>query len=396
MLERMAKSRHKSPKCEGRFSELRTALFQVADDVKDFEEDPLWSVRNRRGLEKFREIMEAGDYLPPSQYDRRDPYFGNMRDTLRGDPLVGNQANHALSLAPLIFEALRSSLKMDVERARSMVQEIDVGTLELELGILEASEITRANLDLLSRLNAGELRDILGMIAERDWTITANSVETAVIDDYAQLYVTHPKLLDALRLFHKGVYRLDKELGIDMANVVLPRTVPLPNDHKDRKNGTHLCDLKGYVLRAEFGPGMNTEGTLVASAPYRIEVYKEDREASGHGNYIPVFGMSFFIRHPDIMVVAQIQDIRGARVPECTTLGLAALTIAERLGRVMGFKQIETYSRHNHPLLLLYPGDEERMHPIIKMNFEEPAHILKWEPLQEREKGPILGYRKRL
>ena len=125
-------------------------------------------------------------------------------------------------------------------------------------------------------------------------------------------------------------------------------------------------------------------------------MYKEDREASGHGNYIPVFGLSFFIRHPDIMVVAQIQDIRGARVPECTTLGLAALTIAERLGSVMGFKQIETYSRHNHPLLLLYPGDEERMHPIIKMNFEEPAHILKWEPLQEREKGPILGYRKRL
>ena len=52
-----------------------------------------------------------------------------------------------------------------------------------------------------------------------------------------------------------------------------------------------------------------------------------------------MFGISFYLKHPNTMVIYQIQDITGDRVPEGTTNGLVALTLAERISQKMGFDE---------------------------------------------------------
>mgnify|MGYP001619902191 CR=1 FL=1 len=164
--------------------------------------------------------------------------------------------------------------------------------------------------------------------------------------------------------------------------------VPTVKNHKGDKHIT----LTGYSLRAEFGTGPNTSKTLISSAPYRLELYK--REKNEHDEGKPVFGMNFYLKHPDTMVVSQIQDIRGARVPEGTTDGLCGLTLAEKVARLLKLKQVITYNHNTNPVNYLYPGDGKLM-SVLKINFDEAARTLGWEPMILGSKnGQIEGYKR--
>ncbi|MBS3153519.1 hypothetical protein J4426_03075 [Candidatus Woesearchaeota archaeon] len=376
------KTRQGPPKCEGRFGELRGLCYLTAREMKDLYDDPLWTVVTNDDLHEFVDMA-----LDPREtvhlYDAQDPYFGNKRDELRGDPLVGNSDNFELALVPFIFEGMRETLKESVDKAREL-RETVTNIKSREAHLDELSDLTKQPKEWLASTTIGNIiDDYLDPIAGRDFTISQNSVYPTLLERYARLYLEHADV-DQLNLIHRGVTSLDAELGWNMHNVMVPLSC---NGKKGRKN--EYVPLTGYHLSAEFGTGPNTQRTLVSSSPYRLELYKS--EAKGHDN-LPVLGMNFYLRHPDTMVVSQIQDIRGARVPEGTTDGLCALTIAEKLALNMGFKEILTYTHRNNPITIHYPRDP-KLSSILSINFDDAARCLGWEPIRGNNEE-IVGYRK--
>ena len=101
------KERHNAPKCEGRFGELRSLFYETAREFRELYDNPLWTIRNYKDFEAFVDWLFEDDINMTSLYDVIDPYFGNKRDILRGDPLVGDPKNWKLSLIPFVFEGMR-------------------------------------------------------------------------------------------------------------------------------------------------------------------------------------------------------------------------------------------------------------------------------------------------
>jgi len=388
----MAKTRKQPPKCEGRFGELRGLCYEISKELRDAKKDPLWAIVTKDDLNEFTNFGWGGGIEPLALYDAKDPYFGNKRDILRGDPLVGDIDNFTLALIPAIFEAMRGTLYKSKQEAIGLLRAIQDPEEDKELLAIRTEDLTHVPAENVERLaREGILQeDYLNPIAQRDFTITANSVDPSLLLDYARLYITNPRTLDKIRLFHRGVHSLDKELGVDMARVL----VPTINNHG--KKSSHV-NTSGYFMKAEFGTGLNTEMSLVGDAPYRIDVYKRDNSPKGLilGNPTgePVFGMSFYIKHPDVMVLSQIQDIRGARVPEGTTDGLCGLTLAEKIGSALGFREIVTYSHYTNPVRFHYPGDAQ-LATILNINFDQAAKILGWECIRKEKTEQREGFRK--
>ncbi|MDP3987313.1 MAG: hypothetical protein Q8P81_03755 [Nanoarchaeota archaeon] len=355
-----SKERHSAPKCEGRFGELRAVFYETARDLREIHENPLWSVRNYQDLKDATEWILGENMEMVPLYDATDPYFGNQRDILRGDPLVGNPENWRLALTPFVFEGMREIL---YEAAQDAREKIKVG---------------------------GTTPD-LERVANRDFTISQNSVYTGLLDDYARIYLNETDV-DRLRLIHRGVEWLDKDLGIDMSKVMVPT----------KKNGQRkdYVPLSGYFMKAEFGTGLNTSRNLVSSAPYRLELHKREDacnalDALGHPLGKPVLGLSFYLKHPDTAVVYQVQDIRGERVPAETTDGLCGLTLMEKVGTLLGLKKLVTYNHNTNPVRYLYPNDRTLAN-VLKLNFDEAAHRLGWAPIVTHKDGHIDGYEKSL
>ncbi len=377
------KSRSGPPKCEGRFGELRGLFYLTAREIRDLHDDPLWPIITDDDLKDFIDLA-----LEPREavhlYDAIDPYFGNKGDRLRGDPLVGNPDNFGLALIPFVFEGMRETLFESIQKAKALREEIkDPKTKEEHLA--ELAELTQQPGERLRAMSVGAvIDDLLSPIAERDFTISQNSVYPTLLERYARLYLVNSDV-DQLNLIHRGVASLDRELELDMHNVM----VPLKNNKAGGKK--QYVSLKGYHLRAEFGTGPNTQRTLVSSSPYRIELCKSSPNGNT-GDDSPVLGMNFYLRHPDIIVISQIQDIRGARVPEGTTDGLCGLTIAEKLAHSVGFRKILAYTHRNNPIRIHYPNDAQ-LASVLKINFDDAARCLGWEPIRGQNEE-ILGYRR--
>jgi len=354
------KERKHSPKCAGRFGELRGSFYEAARDVREMYDNPLLAIGKRADLDEVVEYNLGEDRMMAAIYDANDPYFDNRRDVLRGDPLVGEESNWVTALTPFVYEGMRETLLENVLAARQ-------------------------------RMESGDNGKSTRRIAERDFTIVENSVYPGLLDDYARLYLSDMDV-DSLRPIHRGIEWLDRDLKMDMSSVMVP---------KHRTNGKkEYVPLSGYFMRAEFGTGQNTSRTLVSSAPYRVELFKREDETNsidefGYPRGKPVFGMSFFLKHPDTAVIYQIQDIRGDRVPEGTTDGLCALTLMEKIGCYFGFKRLQTYSYHTNPVRYLYPSDSQIAN-VLKINFDEAAHRLEWTPMVQDKNGQNEGYEKEL
>jgi hypothetical protein len=303
-----------------------------------------------------------------------DPYFGHTKDKIRGDPLVGNSQNVCLSMVPFVFEAMRETLIEKIKLAENYFQRLHAGEVDddlaLEISILANRENDIFNLRKPEERNAA--MQFLGTVASRDYKITGNSMNTTLLHRYAALYVTKRETLDALELFHRGTEFLNDELEIDMKNFNVPAL-------KNGSGSTKYCNLGHYSFLGEFGPGPNTARNLISSAPYRVELRKLTGGLyTGDEDGKQVFGMSFYLKHPNTMVIGQIQDIRGERVPDCTNNGLVALCMAERIGKEMGFDRVEAYSFHTNPARTLYPNDEI-VAGLLRVNFDQAAKQLGWE-----------------
>ncbi|MBI4159171.1 hypothetical protein HY500_02840 [Candidatus Woesearchaeota archaeon] len=376
------KERKHAPKCEGRFGELRGVFYETAREMRALQKDPLWSIVTGQDLTDFIEFAWGGGIESTFLFDAIDPYFMNKRDELRGDPLAGDVENFELALIPFIHEAIRETLYENVQKARSLIQSIQAGG-DNDLALLETEELTHTPIEELERLSKTDLCvTILEPIAERDFTITQNSVYPTLLERYARLYLEQGDI-DKLNLMHRGVDSLDRELGISMHKILVPTV------RKDTR--AEYASLSGYSLKAEFGTGPNTSRTLISSAPYRIELYKKGKD--GSKDEIPVFGMNFYLRHPDLMVISQIQDIRGARVPEGTTDGLCGLILAEKIAKLLNLKGVVTYNHRTNPVLYIYSG-EEKLASVLKINFDEAARRLLWEPISHDGRNHVIGYKR--
>ena len=416
-----------SPDCEGRFSEIRQLFYDAAFEWKYQKGSLLARVVTERDLKEVIEIAQRISDVPFNGLDNthpRDPYFDSSVDPLRQAPSFKNF--HHLMLVPFIFEGMRESLYTSrimagdiltaldsvqsgnfdpsIDRVLNSVEESLEGTFSIdELAQLlqtEALGFLYGNNQRGDRFGREQLQ-LLGQIAERDYTITGNSVNTIIIDAFARRHIKSESLLDNLRYFFSGTYSLDSELGVKMRDIMVPT-----------HDGRDVIGLGGYYVEAQFGPGQSVQRDIVSSAPYKMILFKAE---PGRQHYqpdgLPVMGISFFITHyegRDTMLVAQIQDMRGERVPESTTPGLVALSLAEKLGAKMGFRQVTCYSsnsfgtppniKYAHPLRYHYPQDEV-LAKIIHMNYDEPAEMLHWDKIRDpsaRKHGAIMGYAKRL
>ena len=366
------KNRSHDPRCEGRFSELRGRFYEVARAIRNERKDPLWAIINYGDLSDFVERAWADGSRPIETFDVIDSYVGNRKDALRGDPLVGQPKNLALALMPFVFEALRETLLENVRKAEELTNKALKPGYDLDSLHIELNDLTYVPIDALEQASIDQIIDILNPIAHRDFTVTSNAIYPGLIDEFAALYVIHISTKDKLRFFHRGVSSLDTELGIPMDKVLVPSV--------DRKQ--HI-PLAGYFMKSEFGTGPNTTRTQVASAPYRVEVYKAPKNGPKEPTTMSrlprvlgdpigahVFGMSFYLRHPNILVLNQIQEIAGAKVPSGTTDGLCGLVLIEKIARALGMQEILAYSHHTNPVRMLYP-DDSQMANILKINFDE-------------------------
>jgi hypothetical protein len=315
--------------------------------------------------EALTDILAGFDTAKPN-----DPYFNNTHDKLRGDPLIGKNTNIVKAMIPFVYEGMRETLFEASRKASSLQREItnlqrhpqeNIDDLTFDIFALTGHEPELST-------PAGQMNATLALqqVSERDFTNTQNSMYPGLLDEFAELYVTSIASMDRLRYFHRGDRNLQDRLDIDMSKIVIP----------GKRDGR--CNLTGYSIWAEFGTGPNLTRNQVASAPYRMELRKEKPELPATNQAgSQVFGVSFYLKHPNTMVLYQIQDIRGANVPECTTDGIVALTIAERVGKALGMEKILAYSHHSNPLRIHYPNDAAVAN-ALKMNFDEATRRLNW------------------
>ncbi len=187
----------------------------------------------------------------------------------------------------------------------------------------------------------------------------------------------------------EGIERLDVELGIDMGKLYVP-------------NNGHTTSLKGHKLAAGFSVGPNALGTLVYDAPFHVELHMLDPKAHPTAERTAnsgVFGIGFWVNPGEEMLLAQIQQMRGGRLPEGMHIGTAGFVIAEAVGKALGLKTITAYSAKQHPQFIMYPDSIGQMLAGFKQDWDTSAHKLGYIPLK-RDDGTgndrIYGYKKGL
>jgi hypothetical protein len=370
------KKRHDLPNCEGRWGDIRALFHERARELKKEKDDPLYRIITQEDVVKFVDgVFEGVSSLEPkkrpflikqylSGYSLKDQLLNSQRDIFRGDPLDGDLSNIYISLIPFVYEALRETLRADVKKASLLFDAYK------EIEIMERGG--NANQDLLSKVIGFSIEDqsheeieeyldmlvedlpingyALSEIANRDISITTNSMNTRLLTDYAELYVDK-NIASKLDYFHTGVNHLEKELGIDITSIGIP----------SKKSGCEFLD-HSYYITAEFGVGPDTKGLQVGSAPYRIFLFKDDET--------PVLGMSFYIRNDNALVLYQVQEMSSNILPEGVSIGDAGIALIENIAKNIGFEQIVTYSHHRNPVRFLYPGDST-VSNALKINFDE-------------------------
>ncbi len=394
----MNKCRVGAPNCVGRFPQLRDAFYKAAKEARN-ENGASWRPITFSELELFVARAEDQTHGKDLKFlDPVDPYFNNRKDDLRCDPCVGEEENEVISLVPFAFEGLRRDLVNRIslatgfrERiARHMIGLTSPGTAHLKLSnddyellLLQIEEelLGEGTINELVGYTPIEVAQILSFIERKDPSITAVSMNPVLLDQYARLYATSPKVLDSLSLFHNGTDHLEQGLGIEMGLTNVPgssRRLP-------------AVSLRGYRVQAEFGTGLNLAGSIVADAPYRIELHKNgDHRNNLHGEppQLPCFTTTFYLRHPDTMVVGQVQEMRGSSLPEGTTVGLTAFSLIEKIADAMGIQRVLAYGPITNPTLLSYPGDTS-IKRSLRANFTDPLNRLGWTATRNRRKQPL-------
>ncbi len=227
-------------------------------------------------------------------------------------------------------------------------------------------------------------------------------VNSHLVQEYVDLFKPSRDLREKLPLFFKqvqanpdGAERLDLELDLRMQHIDIP--------HKDG-SGKHES-LAGYKLAAGFGIGPNKLGTLAYDAPFHIELHALDPKAARFEDrtaYSGVLGIGFWLNEDDDMLVGQMQSMRGAKLPENVHMGVAALQIAEKVARKLGFKSVTTYSASEHPQFRMHPESKSQMMGDFASYYDSSAKTLgAWTPVVRKNGAnkndfSYIGYRKQL
>lgn len=307
------KKERKQIKCEGRFHEIREHMGIGIELL--MEADPLYRFIRTRDLEELLDLLDQQKFITS---DSGDPYYGNVRDTLRANPaeiFAGNR--FPLSLVPLIAPDTEGTANLVVSNALHLLYAQQFGTSE------------------------NVFQNLLPYSGDRDYT-------------------------------NEGVERLDRELKINMSNIIVPT------------KGSGHVPLSGYKLAAGFGVGPNGLGTLVYDTPYHIELHVQDSKADPlayRTKESGVLGIGFWLNPGDEMLVAQIQPMRGGKLPEGVELGVAGLYIAEVVARASDFKRITAYAARSHPQFLMHPGSERQMMAAFRQDWDHSAKKLGYTPI---------------
>lgn len=339
-----AKKRRGRIKCEGRFSEIRAYIAEAIELLR--EDDPLYRFIRVDDLNSLLSFI-AQD-IP--KMDFFDPYYNNHRDFLRANPALifgdsteslENLANQGLALLPLISPDTPGTKTLDIS------------------GVLHFL--------------------------------------------YAKRFGASDSLAEKLGLFHgdinyttEGVERLDDELKIKTSNI----TIPCDGNWQTKKENSK--NLAGYKLSAGFGIGPNKLRTIVFDTPYHIELHVLDPKAPRAAERGPdsgVMGIGFWLNPDSEMLVAQIQQMRGGRLPKDVELGMAGLCIAESVARALGLSKITTYSARTHPQFIMHPDSRAQMEGVFRRDFDGSAKILHYEPsiIKDKTNNPAhIGFRKQL
>ncbi len=329
-------------KCEGRFHELREDIAEAIGILRG--EDPLYRFIRVNDLNDVLSLV-ARD-IPLS--DIVDPYYSNARDFLRDDPrrIFGNETeslenltDQGLSILPLISPDTPDTQTLDIS------------------GVLHFL--------------------------------------------YARHFGVSDTIAEKLGLFHgdikyttEGVERLDGELGIKTGNIMLPC--------RETSNKPRLNNLSGYKLSAGFGIGPNKLRTMVFDAPYHIELHVLDPKAPRAAERTldsGVLGIGFWLNSGSEMLVAQMQSMRGGKLPEGVEHGVAGLCIAEAVAKALGLSSIVTYSAKNHPQFVMHPDSVRQMEGIFRRDFDHCAKELGYTPIPMKDStnnATYTGFRKKL
>ncbi len=366
------KKRHDLPNCEGRWGDIRALFYERAREIKKKYDDPLYRIITHNDVKDFidgvsnletkkrPELIEQ--YL--ASYSLEDQFLNSNRDVFRGDPLNGDLSNIYHALIPFVYEAMRETLRSDVQKASLIFDAYKELEIMERNGKVDHSLLSKVVGFSTEELPLDEIKEYLDMlvedipingyaldeIANRDISVTTNSMNTRLLTDFAELYVNE-NIASKLDYFHTGVDHLERELQIDIKTIGIPK----------KKNGCEFLD-NGYYISAEFGVGPDTKGLQVGSAPYRLILFKD--------NEIPVLGMSFYIGNDDSLVLYQLQEMSSNILPECVSIGDAGIALVEEVARKVGFEKIIAYSHHTNPVRFLYPGDTS-VSNALKMNFDE-------------------------
>ncbi len=344
-IAKMGEKQRKQIKCEGRFHELRENIAEALELL--VEEDPDYRLIHPDDLNKILDIIE-GD---TPKLDAQDRYYDNKRDNLRTDPsFIGKDSPgyKGLALVPLVTP--------DSDATRGLI-------VSNALHLLYAQQFSP---------NPKVVHDSLYFAGDRDYTT-------------------------------EGVERLDLELGIRMSNIIIPVNGN-GNGNGTSKNGNKkaIKNLSGYKLAAGFAIGPNAKNTLVYDAPYHIELHVLDPKAHQRAErtaYSGVMGIGFWLNKDNEMLVAQIQQMRGAKLPEGVCIGAAGLSIAEAVARAMGFSRVTTYSAKTHPQFAMHPDSESQLMGAFRLDYDRSAQKLGFEPIIRKDStnnDVHVGYTKRL
>ncbi|MFW5746135.1 MAG: hypothetical protein ACOCWQ_01125, partial [Nanoarchaeota archaeon] len=164
---------------------------------------------------------------------------------------------------------------------------------------------------------------------------------------------------------------LEDMLDFRMSQVV----VPVDDDAE--------CTLEGYTLQPGFGLGDNEFGTLVYDAPLHIGVYNGEYDSQSG-----VLGIGLWVNNANSALLAQIQPMRGKRLPEGVLKGDVAIAIAEKVVAAMGIP------RMIHPQFLMYPESRGRMQGDFERDFDRSARWAGYCQVPPDTSQPAIGYEK--
>ncbi|MEK6818458.1 MAG: hypothetical protein AABY10_00835 [Nanoarchaeota archaeon] len=198
---------------------------------------------------------------------------------------------------------------------------------------------------------------------------TSYSIDKRLIEDYTRSMGNNRKVRKNLCALAEQPRRfLHDTLGREPRAVVFPES-----------GGKTLA---GYIVSGDFGVGTIAQGGIGgggvrSDSPFLLEVYHSPGDhARGEINLAALIG--FWAQDND-MLVSQMQSCRNAKLPNGVKFGVGCLHIAETVGRLMGFKNILTYTARHHPQFMEHPETWGQLAEDFTCIFDGSAKALGFE-----------------